>query len=453
MNKRDLKKMIVDSYKAETPALASKIIVSCKAEQQESATASATQSEYSAEPPLHFSIMLKRVAAVAACLILLVTVIITGLLPKDDNGAIVPVTEAETFIYIDVNPSIELQMDSENKVLKCLAGNEDAFIIISDLKLEGVDMNTAIALIMESMQATGYLTEDSNSILVSIQAKDNDTTKFLLSGITNSINTICEKSGLECSIIAQGVQVDEALKKRAQEKGVSVGKMHLVDKIVDGIEDFNAEDALELVEMSIKELNLVYATKPDKDNSEGDSLLDDIVSSAISGFVQQNDALSLLLSEIDIDLSEIEWYHVQAKPQNNNGNRKMVYSVSIRLRDDPVTYSFQMDCKTGEILKIDESMPKINIPNLTPPSKEEDKDTPPHQDIPTHQDTPPSDQNPDFQPPQHPESDKKDPQNSYENDEDDDGEDKENENFKHDKDASERGEHGDREDHERDDER
>ncbi len=96
------------------------------------------------------------------------------------------------------------------------------------------------------MYVNGYLTEDSNSILISVDGKDEETTDTLLSDITSKINTVFENSGLECSIIAQSVKVDDDLKQIAQENGVSVGKMHLVDKMVGGMDDFDAENAPDL---------------------------------------------------------------------------------------------------------------------------------------------------------------------------------------------------------------
>ncbi len=360
MKRRDLKNKITEAFEAEAPNLRSKILASCEKEAQLPVTASSVQVKKEPVKRPNYTMMFRRIAACALCLVLFISGLSIGLFIPNGIGDTVASGDAETFVYIDVNPSIELQMDGESKVVECLAVNEDAKAILAGLKLEGVDMNTALTAIVGSMYVNGYLTEDSNSILISVDRKNDEATDTLLSDITGKINTVFKNSGLECSIIAQKVNVDDNLKQRASENGVSVGKMHLVDKMV-GTDDFNAEDASDLADMSIKELNLIYSTRPNKGDGN-DPFNNDISSGDIGGFVGQDDALTLLLAELEVERSELEWHRVKAKPQHNNGNRQMVYHVSIRIKGDTATYDFEVDCKTGEVVKIDHDMPAVNTP-------------------------------------------------------------------------------------------
>lgn len=359
MKKRDLKNRITEAFKAESPDLSARILASCSKEPQLPASAFEMQLVESPMKRPNYNVIFKRVVACAICLVLFISGLSIGLLiPNGDNNIVH--SDVETFVYLDVNPSIELRMDDKNNVVECLAGNEDAEAILLGLKLEGVDMNTALTAIVGAMYVNGYLIENSNSILISVDAKDDETTESLLADITNKINTVFEKNSLECSIIAQSVDVDDELEQRALKSGVSVGKMHLVDKMVGKMDEFNSEDASELVDMSIKELNLIYSTRPNK-GEEDDPFGKDVSSGEVSGFVNQKDALTLLLTAIEVNQNCIEWYRVQAKPQHQNGNRQMVYNVSIRLKDDTVTYEFEVDCQTGEVVKIDTNMPNINF--------------------------------------------------------------------------------------------
>lgn len=355
MKKRDLKNKITEAFESETPDLREKILTSCEKEAQLPATAPATQVREMPVRRPNYNMIFKRVVVCAICLMLFISGMSIGLFISNGDGDTITPTDAETFVYLDVNPSIELQMDNENKVVECLAANEDAQAILAGLKLEGVDMNTALTAIVGSMYVNGYLTEDSNSILISIDGKNEEKTDTLLSDIASKINTVFENSGLECSIIAQRVDVNDDLKQRAHENGISVGKMHFVDKMVGGMDGFDVEDAPELADMSIKDLNLIYSTRPNK-GGENDPFDKDISSGNIGGVVKQDDALILLLVAIEIDRAEIEWYRVQAKPQN----RQMVYNVSIRVKGDATMYEFEVDCQTGEVVKIDTNMPNIN---------------------------------------------------------------------------------------------
>ena len=360
MKKRDLKNKITEAFSSETPDILSKIIDSCEKETQ--VTDFSAERVPSNAKHRNFNIILKRITLCAVCLMLFVSGLSVGLLIPEKDGPDT-VGAAETFVYLDVNPSIELQMNGENTVIECIATNTDAEIILSDLKLRGVDMNTALTAIVGSMYVNGYLTESSNSILVSVDSENSNKAETLLTSITDKINTVFEKTELSCSIIAQSVKVDEALRQRAKDNGVSVGKMHLVDKMVSGMDDFDDVDAPELADMSIKELSLIYSTRPEKDNKEeqDDPFEKDVSVGNVGGFVAQADALASLLGVIGTDTENIEWYQVQAKPQRTDGSRQMVYSISIRFKNNAITYLFELDCQSGEVIKMDVSLPDFGI--------------------------------------------------------------------------------------------
>ena len=224
MDKRHLKQKIIDSFRTETPDMQSRIISSCETEEQEEPDG---KSPYLCLPKKHFffSSVFKRSALAAACLLLFLFGFGLGVLVPDNSDAIIPPApqSAETFVYLDVNPSIELRLNSENTVLECIAANADAKAIVSNLTLNNVNMNTALTAIVGSMYINGYLSTESNSILVSVDSSDVNKTDALLLSITESINTVFEKSELECSIIAQSLKVDDTLKNKAAENEISVG--------------------------------------------------------------------------------------------------------------------------------------------------------------------------------------------------------------------------------------
>jgi len=363
VKKRDLKQRLTDAFAQETPNLCDSILASCKQEEQLPAD---TPADAPASPRpslldkfLSWQLPLRRVAAAALCLVLFLSGFSVGLLLPEKEKHASPLAP-ETFIYLDVNPSIELQMDGENKVVKCLAGNEDATSVLADLKLEGVDMQTALSAVVGAMYMSGYLTGDANSILVSVDGKDESSTNAYLFDITEKINAVFEKSGMECSIIAQGLDVDDELRQKAEENGVSVGKMHLVDKMVQGIEGYDTEDASDLAHMSIKELNLLYSTRPGKGEKD-DPFGKDISSGNVGGFVKQEEVLQSLLTLFGWDETDLEWCQIQAKPQRGE-DKKMVYAVTVRFKATGIVYELKVDCESGEVVEFDTNLPDIFFP-------------------------------------------------------------------------------------------
>ncbi len=351
MKKSQLEQRIREAYEETTPDLREKILASCEKESQ----ISDVSPKRTARVLPRLNVAIKRVAAIAACLALFVSGLSLGLfVPWDTGVSDGSPSDIITSVYIDVNPSIELRIDGEKKVAACIAGNKDAEGVLDGLMLEGVDMNTALTAIVGSMYMGGYLAEDANSILVSVEAGEEGGTELLLGDITEQINTVFKRSGMQCSIIAQSVKIDDALKQRAEENDVSVGKMHLVDKMVGGLDDYDEDDAPRLAGMSIKELNLICSTRPNKDDDPFDK---DITSGSVGGFVDGEDALKSLLSALMIDASEIEVRDIRARVQFHD-DKKMVYDIRIKFKGDDEMYTFEVDCLNGEVVRIDDRLPE-----------------------------------------------------------------------------------------------
>ena len=269
MNRRELKNKINEDFEKETPELYAKIEKTCNSTVQQEVAFE----EKPRRTQWSFNLIMKRACALAVCLLIFVTGISVGIFAKRDSGGggnvVAPETDAH--VYLDVNPSVELSVNTENKVAGCSAINEDAEKILEGLNLENVDMNTALNAIIGAMYMGGYLSTDSNSILVSVEGKDDARTDAVLTDVSDKISKVFEGSALECEIVAQKIVVDENLSKRAEENGVSVGKMHFVDKMVEEFDEISEESAKNLLNMTIGELGtmrkeLEEHAKPPKDD-------------------------------------------------------------------------------------------------------------------------------------------------------------------------------------------
>lgn len=71
-------------------------------------------------------------------------------------------------IGIDVNPSLELSINSKNKVVSVNTNNDDAIKVIGDMNLKGTDVLVAMNAIFGSMVKNGYINDNENSILISL---------------------------------------------------------------------------------------------------------------------------------------------------------------------------------------------------------------------------------------------------------------------------------------------
>lgn len=333
---KDLKNKIKNAMINETPDFRERIISVCENETQAPAP-SPVQSATAKKQKQPF--LFRRIVAVMSCVILFGVGLFVGKIIPEPQ----PIATAETCVYIDVNPSLELSLDEDNTVLSCIAANEDAEIILNGMKLEGVELKTALNAIVGSMYVKGYLTSDDNSMLISVDTSDETHTSGFLTYITQQVNDVFENSEMECAIIAQGVKVDEDLKRRAEEQGVSVGKMHLLDKMVDSMGDLSQETIDSLSGLSIKDLNLIYSQMPN-----GNRPPDELISGSVTVKVTEEQALNVVLSGINKTAEDVEEYHVFILP-SRRGESKAVYAVTVKLVGEATIYKYEVDCQTGEV--------------------------------------------------------------------------------------------------------
>ena len=340
MTEREFKDTLRASVEAEMPDLLPRIQKSCAEAEQ---VAEALPMLRRRRAPL------LRIAALAACFVLFFAGIAVGrLLP---GGEAMPAAEAETYLYMDVNPSVELQLDGEGRVVACEAGNEDAEALLGGLDLIGVERNTALAALLGSMYINGYLTPESNSVLLSVDTPDGEVSEEMLNEITEEIHAVFAGAEMDCAVIAQRVEVSEELMARAEEYGVSVGKMHLIEKMVGEGETPDEKDLAGLASMSIGELNWMYAA--------GDDFADDVVSGFVNGFLQAEEALSSLLDAVSLKEILLDEYETSAGYAEVDGAYRPVYEIRLRMKYTGNEYHFTVDCETGELIASDID---LNIP-------------------------------------------------------------------------------------------
>lgn len=359
MRRRDIEKMIKDSAEAQRPSLRDSIIESCKSEPQIAAEVKDT-----ARGGVSFSerlsgflsgAMAKRIAALAVCLVLIVTGTVIGLTSyfgqaptgdSTDGGAAGGVTGgAITTVYLDINPSLVLELDGENKIIKCTAANKDAEAALEGLSLVGKELDLGLDEIFGAMYEHEYISTESNSVLVSVDGAE-ELTEGLLSGLAEKINHTLDSRGVECSVIAQRVKVDENMKREAKERGISPGKMHLINKMVDGMDGYTEADKDELAGMSIKELDLIYSSKGDDEHFK-----DDVTSGTPGGFVTDHKTIEDLIRSLGKSDITVDWSRAKISWEKTAGGRKMIYSIPVVDNKTGESLVYKIDCMSGNIIE------------------------------------------------------------------------------------------------------
>lgn len=83
-------------------------------------------------------------------------------------------TGGESYVSLDINPSIELIVSSNNEVLEIYATNDDAKAMLYEEEIKGMDFDKALDKITDLSIEYGYLSDENSVIEYSISSDDNE---------------------------------------------------------------------------------------------------------------------------------------------------------------------------------------------------------------------------------------------------------------------------------------
>lgn len=194
--------------------------------------------------------MKKWMQAVAACL----AVLLLG-----GGGLLVQQAHAVTSVVsLDVNPSIELRVNSREKVVSCQALNQEAQAVLEDMDggrdLKGVKADVAVNAIVGSLVRCGYLDTLSSAILISVEDKDQARAQRLQQELTSVAGGALGDS--QAAVLSQTVQQDKELEKLAKANHISTGKAALIRQAMalngsltfEGLAKLSVEELRDLIE-------------------------------------------------------------------------------------------------------------------------------------------------------------------------------------------------------------
>ncbi len=174
-------------------------------------------------------------------------------------------------VSLDVNPSIELKVNRNEKVLSCAALNEDAAKVLFNMDggadLVGTKLDVAVNALVGALVRAGYLDSISSAILISVEDKDQSRAEKLQEELTTIVDQALGQDS-NTQVLSQVLTQDADPNAPALEEptpafkekyaGVSKGKKSLVMKVMqmNGTIQTNSTYALDaLCALSVEELN------------------------------------------------------------------------------------------------------------------------------------------------------------------------------------------------------
>ena len=139
-------------------------------------------------------------------------------------------------VSLDVNPSIELKVNSSEKVLVCTPLNDDAKAILADMSngadLKGAKLDVAVNAIVGSLVRNGYLDSISSAIMISVEDKDTARAEKLQRELSSTVDGVLQTSEAKAAVLTQTLTQDAGREQQARENNISTGKAALVNHVL-----------------------------------------------------------------------------------------------------------------------------------------------------------------------------------------------------------------------------
>ena len=177
-------------------------------------------------------------------------------------------------VTIDVNPSVELKVNVFGVVTKVNYNNEDAYNTFKSANLKNKNINDAIVNCYEKLYDNGYLASDNNMIIISGYNKNEEYDSKKL----DEFNQIIEKENEKRNVICEVVKnvVTEEKKQRAKDNNISVGKLELIEKILEKSEDLNFDELKDLPMKDLKDKFNEFKNKIENNIKEYEKLFNEL---------------------------------------------------------------------------------------------------------------------------------------------------------------------------------
>ena len=224
-------------------------------------------------------------------------------------------------VSLDVNPSIQLQVNSSEKVLQVQALNAEAQEVLADMPLEGTHLNVAVNAIVGSLLQHGYLDSISSAILISVEDADIQRASRLQQELTDQVGAALLNQQSQASILSQTLTSDQQLQDQAAQNNISVGKAALIQAIQKN-GDFTFD---QLAALSVEELSQMAKSQASQMPIGRDKALE--IAKTHAGLTDTG-----LTWEVDPELDEVPPHY------------------EVELHQGGQEYEYKIQAYTGEIL-------------------------------------------------------------------------------------------------------
>ena len=197
---------------------------------------------------------LKRIfAPIAACFVFAVLSVVVFLSLRSENYQTV---------YIDVNPSVELQINRFGKVSGVVYHNDDAVQALDGVKLKGKSAEAALESVIIALDTAGYF-ESEAELYISALDKNGKTDDLL-----DDLSECAEKIKGDKKYKVNTSKVTKEMRETAKAEGIAPGRYKVIAAIMEEYPEYTLDELRDKSMAELKDLLPKSNDKNDKNDKD-----------------------------------------------------------------------------------------------------------------------------------------------------------------------------------------
>lgn len=252
-------------------------------------------------------------------------------------------------VSLDVNPSIQIDLNRRQRVLAVIPLNEDGEAVVDGMDFSGASLEVTVNALIGSMLRNGYLSEMANAILVSVDDSDARRAEALQQQLSAEIEALLQTDAFSGAVLSQTVRDDAELARLAASNNITPGKAQLVRQMAVQNSFYSEE---ELAGLSITDLYLLNSAVENVDSTG---------QASDKAYIGKESALEAAKAHAGVTIVA-QW---ECEMDYDDG--RMIYEVEFWANNGE--YDYEIDALTGTVLfHTFEPAPKAEAqtPNETP---------------------------------------------------------------------------------------
>nr|WP_312577327.1 anti-sigma factor domain-containing protein [Sedimentibacter sp.] len=177
-----------------------------------------------------------------------------------------------SYVSLDVNPSLEYTVNIFDRVLSVRAVNDDGERFLEKINLDDLknkNIEVAVQEVVNGIIETGFFEKgQEDGIVIAASSKNNEKSQELADKLKSAVEEKVEEESIGSEVEIEAISVGEERVQKAEELGVTPGKLNIVEKLQESSE--NPDDIIveDWLKKPVKEI--MKATKENKktENSE-----------------------------------------------------------------------------------------------------------------------------------------------------------------------------------------